>query len=234
MRFVRVSLATLGAGFAASAARAAPIAVAFEGTFHSPAPIPFGGMLFYEPGVPNSSMNPESVLYRFPPGSAGIRIDLPDATLSSDPASEDVAAFSIAIYVDANGNPTNPNDPEAIRAALFSWGSFGANLPAEVRTLKLTQLVFEDLPRLPNSPAALAAALLGADVEVDAGSGPFLWGEIEGAIPVPEPSSAALLYFGVGLLAAGRAARRRRSTGPGRGSGGWTRTNDLRLMKPPL
>jgi hypothetical protein len=225
MRFAATALAVCGAGIQAliaSSADASPVAVAFEGTFQhqsgAPAAIPFSGILFYESDVPDSSQSGCCVFYRFPAGSAGIRIDLPDVTLSSHPDSDQVTASSIPIPVDVDGNPIgSPADPDfAMMAAFLSWTSSGMHVPPEVQYFRLSRLVFEELPPLPDSPAALAAVILGAEVVVAGTRTLALSGSVERATPIPEPSAAGLLGLGTGALAGLRVAARRRAAERGR------------------
>jgi hypothetical protein len=92
--------------------------------------IPFDCTLFYDSDTPNTSSTPPDVLYRFAPGSAGIRIHTADATYASDPGSADLTAGSALVYVGADGLPTNPLDPEAVLRATFLWTSNGGVGPS--------------------------------------------------------------------------------------------------------
>lgn len=216
MRSARAIVAALGATAVAAAAptaTATPIAVTFEGTFThssgSPASIPFTGTLFYDSDTPNTSAGPPSVLFRFAPGTAGIRIDASGAIYASDPASPDVAANSTPVWLDANGNPTSPNDPDAMPGSLFAWTSFGSNVPSDVSEIRIEKAIFQVEPALPDPASALAGELVGASVGVQGDGGLELKGAIASAVPIPEPSSAALLQLGLALLALRATARGR-------------------------
>jgi hypothetical protein len=216
MRIARAMLALLGIAvvpMAAPSAGATPIAVAFAGTFShlsgSPASIPFAGTLFYDPATPNTSVTPPYVLFEFAPGTAGIRIETAEAVYASDPASADLVAHSLPVWLDANGNPvSSPNDPDAVtQGSQFHWSSFGSNVPSSVHTLQIAQLVLVVEPPLPDSASALADELVGSSVVVGGEAGFALSGAIASAVPIPEPSSAALLALGLTVLAL-RGARR--------------------------
>jgi hypothetical protein len=217
-RFARRIFGFLGTAAlvaAAPTAGATPIEVSFAGTFSRlsgspPVSIPFVGMLFYDADTPNTSSNPPVVWFEFAAGSAGIRIDAQGSSYQTDPTTAGMSASTIPTLVDENGNPVPPNDPDAIPASVFLWTSFESNLPSQVRLIQIEQLVLQQEPQLPDSPVALAASLVAAGVRIDAGAGVTLSGRIASAAPVPEPSSAALLCFGIALLAARCSARRRR------------------------
>jgi len=197
-------------------AAADSVAARFTGNLHyrsgGSGSIPFSGILFYDAAVPDSASDPGVNLYEFAPGSAGIRIETPIGSFLSDPESAGVFAVSIPIYVSEDGIPTSPDDPDALLGAFFRWVSNEANLPPSVGFLGLERVVAEQLPdgfALPASAELLAGALLGATAQVDAGPELRLYGSVESATPIPEPSTAVLLGMGMTLLALGPRRLRR-------------------------
>src|SRR5262245_52027875 len=193
MRLARAMMAALGATVApvaAPTAAAAPIAVAFEGTFDFTS-IPFAGTLFYESDTPNTGGNPPAVAYRFAPGTAGIRIETGDVVY----ASPEFVASSIPVLFDVYGNPVPPGDPDGVlQGSLFWWTGFGSNVPSSVDFLRIQQVLYVAEPPLPDSAGALADSLPGAFIYVSfTDTGRSLSGTITSAVPIPEPSSASLL-----------------------------------------
>jgi hypothetical protein len=228
----RTLLARLAAAaLAAPAASATPIAVAFEGTFTqlagAPVSIPFDGTLFYVSDTLNPSASPFFAFYQFEPGSAGIRIHTADATYASDPGSADLSMSATLEYLHPSGQPTSPSDPDAVVRAVSYWTSTGGGDPSASPLIRLEYLsyLFPEEAPLPDSPGALVEALLSAHVMVNTGPSGWLSGVIASATPIPEPSSAALVGFGVALVATWRSAFRSRrssstetSVSSGRGS----------------
>jgi hypothetical protein len=173
----------------------------------------FTGTLSYDPERP-LGREPQAY-YIFEDGAAALSVSLAGVSFATDPIDPWV---SIGISNNLCVDPYTTEVVPCSASEAAAWDSFGVgsvnDIPVDGTDYEISLGFFEisedwragpfDSVALPSSSAWLAEQLVGAEVSVRGSGGDdfLLLGTVASATPVPEPSTAALLCVGIGLLAA--------------------------------